>query len=1026
MTPGHAAGRRAALFASIAAAALLAAQPASAGSPRPLDLPPGSLETALTQLAGQTGDQLLYPPELVAGRTTAGLHGRYTPDAALATLLAETGLMAERIGPKVVVLRLRRPAAAAAVGVSAPAPPREPREPRPFGAEPPRPAAAANAPPGAVPPAAAEVSELRVTGTHLRGGATPASPLVVLDREALERTGQVTLAEALNDLPQAFGGLNTEATAALGADPQSANISYGTSLNLRGLGSNATLVLVNGRRVSGSGVSGDFADLSVLPAIAVSRVEVLLDGASAVYGSDAIGGVVNVLLRRDLEGGEIRASAGVGDGGAPAEYAFGMVGGRRWASGGVIGAYEAYRRDALSAQHQDFTASADLRPLGGSDWRATTAFPGNIVAVNPATGLSGPWYGIPAGQAGTALRPADFQPGAVNRLSRQLGQEVLPEQRRQNLFAAVDQEVGPDLELTGDVRYGFRIARAAMSPQTATLTVSRANPWFVSPDGRTSHQVQYSFRGELPNPTILSSAESLASSFGGRLRLPAHWAADSHLAFAQSLEETRTRGNVNTAILAEALGNVPDRPETAYGPARDGYFNPYTGVAANPPGLMSMLASAFSVARVKTQVLSANAQADGSLFALPAGALQLALGANARRETYSRKGSRYTSTTAFVHGVPVEGDRTVTAAFAEARAPLVGEANPRPGLARLELSGAVRAEWYSDFGHTLDPKVGVLWSPMADLNVRATFGQSFRAPSLSELLSATSVTPFNFAVPGGTVLSLGLQGGSASLTPETAQSWTAGVDYRPGWSPRTRISLTAFDADVRDRINRPINENFAGALTDPRFVNFVRRIDPLNNPADLAAVNALLGLPGATPSAALNPPTSYRAIVDLRAVNTGRLRVRGLDLDASQGLDVLGGDLVLRAAASRLFRYRQQLTPTAAVFDVVGQVGYPTKLRGRLSADWTRGPFAAGLAVNHAGALRAPSGDRLDPETMVDASLRLSPDRGPFEGVTVSLSVRNLFDAAPPFYDNPSGFAFDPANADVLRRFVTLRLSRRW
>lgn len=1015
-------GRRPALLASIAAAALLAAAPVRAGEPRPLELPAGPLEGALTSLAQQTGEQLLYAPEVVAGRSTLGLSGRFSADAALTRLLAGSDIAAERVAPRVVVLKLR--------SVSPPPPTTAPRpegvhgpQARPFdaGAEPPegRGLTALRASP-------TEVSEVRVTGSHIRGEATPASPIILLDREALERTGHATLADALNELPQAFGGLNTESTAAMGADPQSANISYGAGLNLRGLGSNATLVLVNGRRLSGSGVSGDFADLSVIPAVAVSRVEVLLDGASAVYGSDAVGGVVNVILRRDLEGGEIRASAGAGDGGRPGEYSFGVTAGRRWDGGGMIAAYEAYHRDALSAQAQDFTASTDLRPLGGSDWRVTTAFPGNIVAVNPATGVSGPYYGVPAGQDGRSLAPSDLTPGAVNRMDRQLGQEVLPEQRRQNLFAAFDQGLGEDLEINGDARYGFRIARAAMPPQPAILTVTRANPFFVSPDGRSSHQVQYSFAGELPNPTILSSAESLAGSLGARLRLPRGWAAEGYGAFAQSIEETRTRGNVNTAVLAEALGNAPDRPETAYSPARDGYFNPYTGMAANSPAVMSALASALSVARVKTQIASLNTQADGAVFDLPGGVLQLALGANLRRETYSRTGSRRTTTTTFVAGVPVEGRRTVTSAFAEVRAPLVGDSNARPGLVRLELSGALRAEWYSDFGRTLDPKIGVLWSPFEDLDVRATFGQSFRAPSLNELLSTMSVTPFNFPAPGGAVLSLGMQGGSADLTPETAETWTAGLDYRPSWSPGARLSLSWFDVAFSDRINRPINENVLGALTDPRFTSFVRRVDPANNAADLAAVNALLAHPGAVASTGLNPPTAYHAIVDLRSVNTGRLLVRGLDLEATQAVSLLEGELTLRAAASRLFDYQQQLTPTAPVFEVVGRVGYPPKLRARVSADWSRGALGLGLALNRTSALRTAAGIRVDDDTTFDANLRLQPERGPLADATLSLTVRNLFDSDPPFHDNPSGFAFDPANADVLRRFVTVRLSRRW
>lgn len=1015
-------GFRTRLLASLAAAALLT-QPAAAADRRPLDLPAGRLEDALDALAAQTGDQLVFAPELVAGRRVPALAGRYDAEGALERLLAGSGIVAVRAGPRVLVLK--RPAALP----SGPQPAPEGAAPRPFaggGTPPPAGGAEPDSEPASRIPDARTVAAVEVTGSHIRGAGPPASPLMVLTGEELQRLGRTTLAEALNSLPQVFGGQSTEGTVATSADTLGTNSTYGTGVNLRGLGASATLVLVNGRRLGGSGVAGEFSDVSNLPAIAVSRVEVLLDGASAIYGSDAVGGVVNVILRRDLEGGEARISAGAGASGSPREAQVGVVFGHGWTSGNALVAYEGYRRGALAAQDRDFAASADLRPFGGADRRLTNAFPGNVVAVNPATGVSGPYFGIPAGQTGVGLTPGDFRAGEINRTSRQDGLDILPDQRRQGVYAAVRQDLGDRLGLLGDVRYGFRAARTHIAPPTATVTVGRANPFFVSPNGAASNQIQYSFAGELPNPVIRATAESLTTSLGGRARLSGGWAADGYLGFAQEIDEARAGGVVNTAILAEALGASADRPETAYRAARDGFFNPYTGVAANPPAVMAAIGSGFTINRARSRVQTANLQADGPVLRLPGEELKLAVGINARRETFSRVGSSYTSTVAPAPQNGVAGTRNVTAAFAEVRAPLAGPENGVPGLHALELSGAVRAERFSDFGRSVDPKVGIAWSPLADLRLRASYGTSFRAPGLHQLLSVQTLSPVGFTLSGVQVTTLALQGGNPGLRPETAETWTAGLDYRPAWSAGTGLSVTWFDTDFQNRIGKPVTENLAGALTDPRFASFVQRVSPATNPDDLARINALLALPIALPAAGLTPPTSYFAIVELRSVNTGQLRVRGLDLRADHELAAFGGRLALRADATRLFSYDQRLTPAAAAVDLAGVATYPAKLRGRVAAEWRSGGFGGGLAVNYVGAFHTLAGARIDDHATVDLQLRLRAPEGPLEGLAADLTVRNLFDKAPPFYDNPFGYGYDPANADVVGRFVRLQLTRSW
>jgi outer membrane receptor protein involved in Fe transport len=1024
----RAARRRAAL--SLAALAVVLAAPAAAEPARseaqPLNIPAGPLSEALVALAAQTNHQLLYAPELARGRQAPALSGRYTPEAALERLLAGGEVEVRRAGPRVLVLRPRTPASAPAAAPPTGLPLRTaPADvPRPFAPEAAPPAARhAGRDPAPTAPAHT-VEEVRVTGSNIRGVGRGPAPLLVLDARALEATGRATVAEALQTLPQTFGGESTEGTITTRADRVGSNSAYATSVNLRGLGADATLVLVNGRRLAGAGNKGDFADLSAIPTTAVARVEVLLDGASAVYGSDAVGGVVNVILRRDFDGLEARLRAGTATAGEPREGLAGLVAGRAWDGGGLLLALEAYRRENLPAQARAFARSADLRPFGGADRRESLSFPGNIVRTDPATGAAVPGWAIPPGQDGTALRPGDLVAGQVNLSSPQAGMDLLPDQRRQSAYLAVRQAVRPGLELSADARWSFRKVRGASLVQTSTLTVGRSNPFFVSPTGAASHQIQYSWQGELGNGVATPSSESLSATLGARQDLPAGWTLEGYVAAAQELIESRSANVLNTARLAEALGT--DNPLTPYSPAVDGYFNPFAGAPANPARVLDYIGSGWTNIRLRNQVFSASALADGRVLALPGGDLKLALGLQAREETYRRTGANFTSTIAPMALAGEQSNRRMAAAFAEVRAPLAGPANARPGLRALEISAAVRAERYSDFGTAVTPKLGVLWSPAEGLRLRGTWGQSFRAPALTELNSDAVFVGLRFQVGTARLLTLSLNGGNPDLEPETATSATLGLDWEPAFVPGLRLTATGFETRFEARIDRPVLANRATALVDPRLAPFVRRLDP-GNAADQALLASYLNSPDFSPSAGVFPPSEYAAIVDIRYVNTGRLDVRGLDLQASYAANLLGGRLALAANASWLLAYEQQLTPTSPAADFAGVAGYPADFRARVSADWSRGDLSAGLALNRLSGFRDGLGVQVDGQTTVDGQLRLRGRAGGrTEGAALTLFVRNLFDADPPFYDNPAGLAFDPASADPIGRFVAVQLTRSW
>lgn len=1004
-----------------AAAAALLAGAAQAQPVYRVQVGGAALDAALLGLAAQTQQRIFFPNGLVSNHRAPRVAGNLTIDQALTRLLVGTGLQARRVNAELIVVeRATRLAPEKVTSVSEPL----------MGPEPIPSSGALSAIGGAAPIAAASptlVEEVMVTGSNIRGART-ASPLVSLDRSALERTGQTTLAAALRTLPQNFGGGAGEGAGTTLSDRLGRNAAFATGLNLRGLGSNATLVLVNGRRIAGSGTFGDFADVSSIPTAAVERVDVLLDGASAVYGADAVGGVVNIILRRDFQGGEVRLLAGGATAGEPVEGQVSGTFGRRWDSGHVLLSYELQRRESLSSQDRPFTESADLRPLGGTDRRQTNSFPGNILRTDPATGAQVPGWAIPAGQSEVGLRPSDLQAGVVNLQNQRFGIDLLPRQTLNAVYLAAGQSFGDRLELTADARYSARRYRLHIAPPTANLTVNRSNPFFVSPNGSASHTIAYAFAGDLPLPIQQGLGETLAATLGATLKMGGDWQADGYAAFGQEIDEGHSGGLVNTTFLSEALGTTADRPDTPFSVSRDGYFNPFTGRAgSNASAVTAFIGSGFITTRTRNRIVSASLQADGTVWTLPAGAVKLAVGVQARRETLVSQGANFVSGVAPTPGARTDVGRDVTAAFAEIRAPLFGPDNRRAGLERLELSAAARIEHYEDVGDTTNPKLGVLWVPVDDVIIRATYGRSFRAPALRETYDRPLNSPTLLPFGGGRVLSMLRQGGNPELKPETATSWTAGVEWRPAAAPGLALSATWFRIHFKDRIDRPVQSNLTNALTDPTLAPFVTRISPGVSAEDRARIAAILADPATSTINGVFPPESFGAILDNRYVNTAALTVQGIDLSAQHRISVGDDQLVLAGSASWLLDYRQQVTPTSLVVDRAGVANFPVTFRSRITADYTHGRTTFGAALNYVGRYRDQAGARIDAHPTVDLQIRLAgSEAGLARGVDVTLNARNVFDRDPPFWDNPNGVGFDAANADPIGRYVSLQLTRRW
>jgi outer membrane receptor protein involved in Fe transport len=285
--------------------------------PREFNLPAEDAVESIPEFARQAGLQIVAPARDLRGWRTPPVHGVMEPRAALELLLEGTGLEVAADDGRVITLRRESQGdQALPAQIDAAAQPTEP--------------------------------DIIVVGSNIRGQVNPTAPVIIIDREDIDASGVSTATQLLEKLPQNFSLASQSAVNVPGV---AAAQEQGAAINLRGIGEGTTLVLLNGRRVA-LGYQGSSVDIASLPLSAVERVEVLTDGASAVYGSDAVGGVVNFVLRDDFEGGETRARVGHADG--VDEYRVSQAVGAAWDSGNIVASAEYYSRDLLAAADRDF------------------------------------------------------------------------------------------------------------------------------------------------------------------------------------------------------------------------------------------------------------------------------------------------------------------------------------------------------------------------------------------------------------------------------------------------------------------------------------------------------------------------------------------------------------------------------------------------------------------------------------------------------------------------------------------------
>ena len=968
----------------------------AAGPTVEFHIPAGDAPQTLREFYLQSQVRVLYLADTIKGIQTQAVSGKLEASDALAQMLRGAGLSYEFEGEYAAVIKPATEGTAMQATRTSPS----------SGERPSIPVA-----PTSDESRQSKVEEVLVTGSLIHGVFDSMSPLIPVERKEIKRASYATVQDTVQALPLAGSMTRGEAVGGVG------NFNRGAGINLRGLGDGATLVLVNGRRQPGSGMRGDFVDVSNIPWSMVDRIEVLPDGGSALYGSDAIAGVVNIILRDDVEGTETQLRYGA-PGGAT-EVLASQLAGHRWSSGHWLVGYQYYERTALDSADRDYTANADKRPFGGRDFRSVSSNPGNI--LDPRT--LQPLFAIPRGQDGTSLSPGDLLPGVVNYKNHFADTELLPDKHTHNVHFTASQHVSERVELFAEGRYAQRDSR--MRPWTPgqgslPLWVPATNPFFVDPVGGAPYVVvAYDYTNELGPYRTNGRTRSYLGTAGLKAEFSSAWKTLLSASYGAEDLRWKSYGEVNPVALGAALAD-PD-PATAFNPFGDGsHTNPATIEAIR------------TVVRrnAQSEIASVQLAADGPLLELPSGAAKMAIGAEYREEDL-RQDNRIDNYDALPNRI--RAGRRIAAAFTELSVPLIGSPAETHAPPRLELSLAARYEQYDDFGRTYNPKIGLRWTPLTSVKLRATWGTSFRAPNLVDLddarNSALIVSLPDPRSSSGRSDILALQGGNPDLKEERATTWAAGLDFAPPALPGLQLSLTAYSIDYEDQVVRPGPVNaFDFLFQEDEWASVITR-----NPSQ-SQIDAICGSPqfiGNPAQCSTTPPT---VIIDARQRNLAMTTVKGLDFKLNQSLVTDWGHLNIEVNGAHVFHFKRALTKTTPALDVLDTVDNPLALRLRGIVEWHQhGRQQPGLAVsltaNYTGRYQdpvSPVRHSVDAWTTFDLGLTYRTEKrgGWTDDTELVVNVANVLNEDPPFVDREWGY--DLFNAQPFGRVVSAYVSKHW
>jgi iron complex outermembrane receptor protein len=850
-------------------------------------------------------------------------------------------------------------------------------------------------------PAQAQVEQVppmqrvEITGSSIKRLAAQTSlPITTMRADDFAKQGLTTVQEVLNTIP--MNQTSTGASQSVGAGTGGRAVA-----DLRGLGGDKTLVLLNGRRLANHPYFADTVDLNIIPIAALDRVEVLRDGASAVYGSDAIGGVINFITKRSYKGVAVTVEAyEPQDSGGGDEQRVNVTGG--WgelnADGyNLLAVADYHRQSALKAIDRDFSRTG-VRPERGVSQTSGTPFPANF--FSPIAGAGNPSFAtgcLPPASIPSATSPTcrfDFTQFVDN----------IPLTTQETFLGRFTRKLGQDHIASIEYLHARSTNEARVAPPPLAgigLTMTFASPYYpgrgITPafPGVSGEPLDISWR-----PLVTGKREGFDTSLSDRVLGSMEgslrgWDYNTGLSYSVGRARSAfTGGYVIDERMIEGVGA--------------GILNPFG--EQSPAGAAFLQESLLLGEYLKAKINSAafDFKASRELMTLPAGPLGFAIGGELRRDkaTYivDRALASQASSSGYADAQDQRGSRNIGALFSEVNVPVIKD---------LEVNVAARYDHYNDVGDSFTPKVAVRWQPTRQVLVRGSFNRGFRAPTLFDLHGPQTVTntsdPWNDPVlcPNGTAVPGAnpnlvcdqqqniRQGGNPDVKPERSRTVSAGVVLEP--TRDLTVSADVWDIRLKDQINALAEHTIFGNY--PKYQNlFVytgQRLD----------------------------------YISAITTNLGEVRTRGVDLSLLYRLPRNPwGNFALSADGTYVDKYDYQNERGGPFTENAGRYADATPVfrwRHNASIAWTNGPVTVNLANRYLSGY--------DDQNNVDDEFRQRVDHystwslsGTWTGnknVDVTAGVKNLLDEDPPFTNQSTTFqqGYDPRYTDPIGRTFYVR-----
>ena len=874
------------------------------------------------------------------------------------------------------------------------------------------------------PDSSQQLERVEITGSAIkRIDAETSVPVTVLKVDDLKKEGITTIEQVMQRITTGQQNQGTAQSVGLGTGGAS-------FANFRGLGQSKTLVLLNGRRLANNAIDSSAPDLNMIPFAALDRVEVLRDGASALYGTDAIGGVINFITKRDFTGGVISAGTDKpqhpGGKAYNGSFAFG-AGDLDKDRFNLFGVLDYQKQDRIRASERPDINARSIK-TSSSTFTGQYNQGGNV--ENPLFPGCGSPDGIPNANP---KQPADKTCGYL--YARQV--DLIPNTERMSALLNGTFKINADNQ--ANLEYfvsrnkndtliaGVPYSALAVNPGTAFYpgdgitplpTAFVLNPTYFpagSNAGTIPGYIKVRWRDQLSGgraEQTVNTQQRLVASIQGSV---AGWDYKAGAAYNDNhLVDNLTGGYADGGIITANI--------------LDGVINPFS--VAQTPAALAAIAAADAGGRGtlytgRGQVYSLDAQASRELgdwvgAGRPAA---IAVGAETRHESFRFVGNppfdaAVISSTGFDPNTDSEGKRNVTGVFTELNVPL---------LKTLDVTGAVRYDRYSDFGSTTNPKVGFRYQPVQQVLLRGSASTGFRAPSLYDLHAPITYTntanshddPVN--CPGGSAAPgfsqsdncdtqfITRNGGNLTLKPEKSRNYTVGLVFEP--MPDANIALDFWWVRMRQQI---------GALTDDTI---------FANPTKYASLfhRAPDGTLSTDGSQCPGPNCGY---IDDLTENLGEIHTNGVDLTANYRLRAgSAGTFSFNLNSTYVLNYEYQNEVGGTYFSNVNSYqgngaipggGVIFRWQHSGTAQWTLGEWGAGITGNYKSGYTDQDGVSHVPSfTTFDVNGSWQPTKA----VQLVLGVRNVFDREPPFSNQAATFqvGYDPRYADPTGRAYYVR-----